>query len=221
LGETEFKVKENARMYGYHEEDYFEVDENFDFNTGINKLLDQEVEKRLAVKVKDYETAIERHEKSQQTISQLRNELHELKLNLSGAEKTFKKVGYDDALRDVLGGFKLGDEVWFIRNTYVREDCPCCFGDREVIAEIKGEEVKVKCPKCNGYGNKSKTKKSVEKGIVKEIHTKTWAEGRQFEGKMYIQPNSYRTHDSVEQRIGDVFKTEEECAAALKAKVEA
>ncbi|MEH7392588.1 hypothetical protein [Bacillus sp. JJ1474] len=202
---------------GYWEpdEDYFEVDENFEFNIGINKLLDQEVEKRLAERVKNYQEAIDRDERSQKTISDLRNDMHKLQLNLGVAEKTFKKEGADETLRELLGGFKLGDEVWFIKKTYVREDCPVCLGDKEVIAEIKGEEVKIKCPECAGYGYESKTTESVEKGTVIEIKMHIWANGNKIEVKMYIKPTSYRSSDSVERRLGGFFKTKEECEAAL------
>lgn len=202
-------------MCGYEPEEYFEVDENFEFNTGINKLLDQEVEKRLSERVKDYEKAIERDEKSQKTISDLKNEIYKLNMELSSAERKFKKAGYDDALRELLGGFKIGDNVWFIKNTYSHENCPLCLGDKKVIAEIKVEELEITCPKCNGYGHMSKTTQSIEKGIIKEIEIHTWANGKKFEERMYIEPISYRASDSVEKRIGSFFKTKEDCEISL------
>ncbi|MDQ0268902.1 hypothetical protein [Cytobacillus purgationiresistens] len=203
-------------MYEYEQEDYFEIDENFEFNTGINKLLDEEVEKRLAERVKNYQEAIDRDKKSQKTISDLRSDMHKLQLNLGAAEKTFKKEGADDTLRELLGGFKLGDEVWFVRRRYNRVQCDTCLGDGKVIAEFKGEEMKVQCPKCNGYGHNSDITKSVEKGIIKEIEMHTWANGKKFEVKMYIDPTTYKPGDTVSARTGEFFKTEEECEATLK-----
>lgn len=203
-------------MSRYEEDyDYFGVDENFDFNTGINKLLDQEVEKRLAERVKDYHRAIEREEKSQKTISDLRNENHKMQLELKGAEKTFKKEGSDEAKREMLGGFKLGDEVWFIKRNYFRENCPTCLGDRKVIVELKGEEVKIYCPTCKGYGHKDKNNETVESGIVKEINIHTWAGGL-VQTEMYIEPKSYRSNDTVNVRLGNFFKTKEEGENKLK-----
>ncbi|MEX3713378.1 hypothetical protein ABFV99_13320 [Cytobacillus horneckiae] len=77
-------------MYEHEMDDYF-VDENFEFNTSINKILDQEVEKRLGERIENYQEAIDRDKRSQKTISDLRNEMHKIRLDFDAAEKTFKK----------------------------------------------------------------------------------------------------------------------------------
>ncbi|WP_257146946.1 hypothetical protein [Bacillus cereus] len=193
------------------EENYIEMDPNFQFNTVINQLLDQEVEKRVSEKVKDYEQAKERDASSQKTISDLRNQMHKLQMELKGAENTFKKEGADQAKREMLGGFKLGDEVWFVRSQYNPEKCSVCSGDRKLVVEIQGKERQVKCPECNGFGSRSKLIKSAEKGLVKEIDIHTWAQGKQLSVKMYIEPTSYRASSSVQAHLGGFFKTKEEC----------
>ncbi len=201
----------------YHEfeSDYFEIDENFNFNKGINQLLDQEVEKRLLEKVKDYEQAKERDASSQKTISDLRNQMHKLQMELKGAENTFKKEGADQAKREMLGGFELGDEAWFVRSQHNSEKCSICSGDKNVVVEIQGEERKIKCPECNGFGFRSKLIKSAEKGLVKEIDIHTWAQGKQLSVRMYIEPTSYRASSSVQAHLGGFFKTKEECQEKL------
>lgn len=201
--------------YWETEEDYFEVDENFEFNTGINKLLEGEVEKRLAERINGYESALERDKQSQDTIRDLKANIRELENQLSRSEKVFKSEGKDEALRELLGGFKLGDEVWFRKGNYVREDCHVCSGDKEVIAEINGKEVKINCPECKGYGANGKTVKSVEKGRIIEMDIHTWASGRKFEVGMYVDPTSYKNSDSVKLNKDNIFKTREECEKSL------
>ncbi|AFQ30396.1 hypothetical protein BK764_14165 [Bacillus thuringiensis serovar israelensis] len=197
------------------EENYFEMDPNFQFNTAINELLNQEVEKRVSEKVKDYEQAKERDASSQKTISDLRNQMHKLQMELKGAENTFKKEGAGQAKREMLGGFKLGDEAWFVRSQYNSETCTVCSGDKKLVVEIQGEERKVKCPECNGFGCRSKLIKSAEKGLVKEIDIHTWAQGKQLSVKMYIEPTSYRASSNVQAHLGGFFKTKEECEKEL------
>jgi hypothetical protein len=201
--------------YWEPEEDYFEVDENFEFNTGINKLLEGEVEKRLAERVEGYEMALERDKKSQQEIRDLKSDIRELENQLSRSEKSFKSEGKDEALRELLGGFKLGDEVWFVKSHYKREECSVCSGDKKVIVEFKGEEMKVDCPGCKGYGSNGNTTKSVERGFIKEIEIHTWASGKQFNLSMYVDPTSYRSNDSMNLRKDNIFRTKEECEASL------
>ncbi|WP_232357419.1 hypothetical protein [Bacillus tropicus] len=204
----------NMECHGF-EENYFGVDENFNFNIGINNLLEQEVEKRLLNRVSDYEKTKERDEKSQKTISDLRNQMHKLQMELKNAENTFKKEGEDQAKREMLGGFKLGDEVWFVRSQYNSETCLVCSGDKKVVVQIQGEERKIKCPECNGFGCRRKLIKSAEKGLVKEIDIHTWAQGKQLSVKMYIEPTSYRASSSVQAHLGGFFKTKEECQEKL------
>ncbi|MDA1616242.1 hypothetical protein PDK03_06495 [Bacillus cereus group sp. TH204-1LC] len=210
VGITQTEREMNMECHGF-EENYFGVDKNFNFNIGINNLLEREVEKRLLNRIDDYENAKERDEKSQKTISDLRNQMYKLQTELKNAEHTFKKEGSDQAKREMLGGFKLGDEVWFVRSQYNPETCSVCSGDRKLVVEIQGKERKVKCPECNGFGSKSKLIKSAEKGLVKEIDIHTWAQGKQLSVKMYIEPTSYRASSSVQAHLGGFFKTKEEC----------
>lgn len=202
-------------MYEYGE-DYFDLDENFEFNTMINKVIDHEVEKRLAEKIKNYQEALERDNNSQKVIRDLKREVVELKKVLHDAEKKFKKVGADETLRRLLGGFKLGDEVWFLKSVYERKKCQTCLGDGELIVDFKGEKMKVKCPNCSSLGTISHTKKVVEEGVVSEIKIHTWADGRKCEVEMYLKPTSYKTSDILRVRNGEFFKTKEECEEALK-----
>ncbi|MEX3713377.1 hypothetical protein ABFV99_13315 [Cytobacillus horneckiae] len=103
-----------------------------------------------------------------------------------------------------------------MKGHYNRDKCPTCLGDKKIITEYKCEEMKVNCPKCNGYGYISAYTNSVEKGRIHEIKMHTWAEGRQFTVEMYVEPTSYRASDSVNVRNGEIFKTKEECETALK-----
>ncbi|MGF9909541.1 hypothetical protein [Brevibacillus porteri] len=206
-------------MYRYEEEDrgYFEVDENFDFNTGINKLLDQEVEKRLAAKLSNYETVMQQQTELEEKLRKQNQTVFELQKELKDAEKMFVKQGTDQTKRELLGGFMLGDKVWFVKKNYTRTPCKTCAGDGnvEVTSAVVGGTFRVNCPTCRGYGTESHCDYIVAHGKLTEIHFKTWANGKCFEGKFYIEPTSYHSNDSVQTNHSQLFHSEEECQQAI------
>lgn len=191
----------------FEHEDYFELDKNFEFNTGINQILDNEVEKRVLAKIQDYNHVMERSKESEKKIGELRNQYRKLETELKDAEKTYFKQGEDKALREMLGGFKLGDEVWFVKKKYLSVTCTTCSGDRKVSATFDNKILKVDCPKCKGHGSTGKYEYNAETGKIKEITIHTWAEGRQKEVTIYIKPV---IGDPVETREFP-FATKEEC----------
>ena len=126
-------------------------------------------------------------------------------------KKAIEKEIVDETLRSLLGGFKLGDEVWFIKTDYTKEKCQMCIEKGELIVDLNGEEIKVECPKCDGLGFINKKNRTVEKGEVNEIRTHTWANGEHFKAEMYIKPTSYNSLNSIHKSFDRLFKTKEEC----------
>ncbi|TPG93533.1 hypothetical protein EEL32_00310 (plasmid) [Brevibacillus laterosporus] len=187
------------------------------FNTDMNKFLDQEVEKRLEAKIKGYYAALEREKEATQKQYEQERTIRESGRQLKEAEKTFVKQGADQTKRELMGGFKLGDKVWFIRKEYNPVPCETCSGKRklEVRAIAVLEPFKADCPICQGRGNKPSYEYSVEQGIIREIKIHTWAKEKRFEGTFYIEPTSYRTIDSVSSEHSDLFHTEGECRKAI------
>ncbi|RFB34956.1 hypothetical protein [Brevibacillus sp. VP] len=132
-------------------------------------------------------------------------------------EKTFTKQGADQTKRELMGGFKLGDKVWFVRRECKPIPCDMCSGKGELRAKAieVPESFKINCPNCKGYGEKSNYEYSVAQGIIREIKIHTWAWEKCFESTFYIEPTSYRANDSVESKHSKIFHTEEECQKAI------
>ena len=191
-----------------------EVDENFDFNTGINKLLDLEVEKRLEEKIEDYNVALEREKNVTDEMYDLKRQVRSLLTKLDEAEKIFVKKGADEAKREMLGGYKLGDEIYYVHTEVSHTSCEICEEKGDVHALFDGQLLKAKCPKCS-YGRIRNEERSVAKGRLKEIKIHTWAEERCLEVDFYIQPDD-RKRDSFSFRSFDkIFRTKDECEKVL------
>ncbi|MED1665669.1 hypothetical protein [Brevibacillus laterosporus] len=196
---------------------YVYVDKHFDFNTDMNKLLDQEVEKRLEVKVNGYYAALEQEKEATQKQYEQETTIRELERQLREAKKTFVKQGADQTKRELMGGFKLGDEVWFVRREHKYIPCEMCSGKGKLKAKAieVPEPFKINCLNCKGYGEKSNYEYSVAQGIICEIKIHTWAREQCFESTFYIEPTSYRANDSVQREHSKIFHTEEECQKAI------
>ncbi|NRQ51961.1 hypothetical protein [Brevibacillus sp. HD1.4A] len=195
----------------------FEVDENFDFNFSMNELLNQEVEKRLEAKISGYHSAMEREKMAVQKQYEQERTIRELERKLKEAETTFFKQGADQTKRELMGGFKLGDKVWFIGKKYKTMHCKTCSGKGklEVRAIAVAEPFQANCPDCQGRAQKSNYEYSVEQGNICEIKVHTWAKEKCFEGTFYIEPTTYKANNSVECKYSSLFHTEEECQQAI------
>lgn len=205
-------------MNPYYEEQYERKEEEFEFNGIVNELLNKEVEKRVGEKIKGYEYNMEQAEKHRVEISERRSEVRELQADLLVAEKKFAKQGEDNVMRKLLGGYKLGDKVWYLRSKSNQVECGTCAGGKEVEANVNGEMRQVKCPDCN-YGYHSVKEYSVASGTFSEMKVHTWAEGRKLEVNLYVQPEGNRNADSVKfWNYDDLYATEEECVVALEVK---
>ncbi|NRS20624.1 hypothetical protein HP398_29835 [Brevibacillus sp. HB1.4B] len=183
----------------------------------MNELLEQEVANRLAAKINNYDAVMKRHSELEEKLRNQNQRVHELQRDLADAEKTFVKQGADQTKRELLGGFMLGDKVWFVKKNYTRTPCETCAGDKkvEVTSVVVGGTFLVDCPTCRGYGSESHCDYSVAHGKLSEIHFTTWANGKCFEGKFYIEPTSYRSNDSVQTNHSQLFHSEEECQQAV------
>ena len=184
---------------------------NSTFTVLFKNLIESEVLKRLSEREIDYKKAIQKEIELRKKVSDLKSKICKIEKQSKKYEEKFRKEIEEETLRSLLGGFKLGDEVWFIKNNYTKEKCKLCIQQGEFIIDLNGEEIKVNCPKCDGLGFISKNIKTIEKGKVKEIKIQTRAEGRQFKAEMYIEPTSYKSSDSIQRSFDRLFKTKEEC----------
>src|SRR5699024_7012403 len=125
-----------------------DLDDNFNFNQSLNKLIEQEVEVRLNEKINHYNVAIQERKEIFEKKNSLQMEVSHLKSELDNAKTQFFKEGSDEAKREMLGGFKLDDKVWFINLDVTRIECTEC-KKGYIFLDYKGQEVKAECPNCS------------------------------------------------------------------------
>ena len=208
-------------MYNFEPEDYFEVDENFEFNTGINKLLEREVDKRLNERIDNYDHILEQNETLNSKIREMRSQISKLERELKEAEKTYLKQGSDDTKRQIFNGIKVGDKVWFAKGKYTYEKCNTCNGEKKLDVVLpNGDEVKINCPSCKGSGTFGKTTYHATEGKVTEIKYQVWNSERSSEMAFYVDYAG--NYDTMQLNVGrdGYFFTKEECEAYIKEKYE-
>ena len=208
-------------MYNYEPEDYFEVDENFEFNTGINKLLEREVDKRLSERIDNYDHILEQNETLNSTVRDLRSRINKLERELKDAEKIYIKQGSDDTKRQIFNGIKVGDKVWFAKGKWEHEKCNTCNGEKKIEVVLPNEDkMKINCPSCRGSGSVGKTTYHATEGVVTEIIYQVWNSERNSEMKFYIDYAG--SYDTMQINVGKegYFFTKEECETYIKEKYE-
>jgi uncharacterized Zn-finger protein len=140
------------KMYhDYEDDNRYEPSE---FETEINKLVQQEIENRISDTVSSLESYKNRYEKSQQELSKVRSELYTLKNN---SEKQLQQA-LKDKEREVFTGFTSGfaphDKIWFIESKRTETTCTHCNGKYKIKVDVLGKVKEVDCPHCS-YGKVS------------------------------------------------------------------
>ncbi|TQK41945.1 hypothetical protein FB479_11646 [Brevibacillus sp. AG162] len=192
----------------------FDMDENYGFNTQLNEMIDQEVEKRLEAKVNGYHATLEREKRVVQVQHDQQKKIREIEQQLKDAEKTFFKQGADQTKRELMGGFKPGDKVWFAKEDWTISICDTCQGkgSLEVMSVALPEPLTVTCPNCRGSRSKKENTFISEQGTICEIKIHMRAQGRCFESTFYIEPVGFRSNiDPWKRNHTEIFHTEEEC----------
>jgi len=125
------------------------------------------------------------------------------------------RIAKIDALADMFGGFGLGRNAWYIHTDAIRHECASCAGTRRVTAYLNDDEIEVECPTCKGYGATS-TYESHPK--CKEVTYVLYEHGqRRTDGASVriVLGNLDRRFE-----LTHLYETEEECQAAIDAKVD-
>lgn len=184
------------------------LDDNFNFNQSLNKLIEQEVEVRLNEKINHYSVAMQERKELLEKKNSLQAEVNHLQSELDNAKTQFFKEGSDEAEREMLGGFKLDDKVWFINLDITRMECTEC-NKGYIFLDFKGQEVKAECPKCS-HGRIRHEKRCVTDGRIEEIEIHTWNHGKQLDTTIYVEPLSIRKADSsLRFNISQLFGSRE------------
>lgn len=199
-------------MY-FDEEDYRPVDPNNDFNQALNDLIHTEIEERLRQRVADYDRMHRDYTKQNKELTEARKEVRNLARQLEETKDISFNTGINFGLRKAFGGYKIGDDVYFVRSQYQSKNCPACDKQKKVEVEFNGVKTMVRCPECDGYGTKSSTIREVVLGQICEVKSTIWNRGNSEEVKLSAKVP--RISDSFSLTPERAFKKHEEAASYL------
>lgn len=183
------------------------------FQDELNTFIEEEIQKRVKEKIEDFDDVISNYKKSQLRLSELNSEVNHLKIDLKTSREKALKEGLDQAQREILGGFKVDDKVWFVHRNSTWVDCGTCVGKSKVKVKFENRDIEVKCPDCSS-GRNHKYSPIIKQGVITEIHYQVWFHGEQVKRKFYVD---FRGNSSAEfHNTENMFRTEEECEAYLK-----
>lgn len=147
-------------MFDYDYDDYFvessefeeivsEAEENIKslFNERVKSIIDGVKEKEKKLKV--LESQIRQSEAKK---SRIENDLKEAEEKAKKIDCNMPQKYIDKFVSEATKGFVPGDTAWRVSTDYEMKECPFCNGKRRLITNVKGREIEVNCPECQGSG---------------------------------------------------------------------
>lgn len=176
-------------------EDYYEEELEYEFVDKLNKQILEYVNDNIKAKLKDYEKVKQENKDMIGTFKRLKAEKQQAVWEL----EKLKERNFDN----IVNGIKGSDRVWRVQVKTEKENCDKCNGSKVISVTHEGENLEIKCTKCEGRGQRTLvTYQPLEFGI-KNIQVITEG-GNKFE--VFI-----RDHYSDSHKLNKVFKTKEEC----------
>ena len=176
----------------------------------MQKIITKEVDGRTKGLREMYRLLEERSKLENDKMRELKKQIREVGLMKESEIKEAYKQAELDVQHQITGGYHIGQILWQSDQKSKREKCTICDGKQKVEAVFRDTIIKIKCPKCDGYG-----------------HVITyWYEPKEMEivyitfqkNKMVLSNSSYvnstvhtDNDDSVPAK--DAFITKEECEA--------
>lgn len=207
-------------------EDYEEL---FSNATGANEIIAQAKAALVALLTDEVKEIIYEAGNKKDELDKLNQELRNVEWQIWHKKKEYKatlerceqaetrdipRKYIDKFVRDATGYFAPGDTVWYLAIKSKRIPCDMCNGKSDVLANIGTDLVKIRCPACSGYGEKSITEKVVEQRRVSSVHLELcFSPDRVNYWHTYCV---YLDRDEYSSDVKRMFKTEEEALAALK-----
>ena len=119
-------------------------------------------------------------EKLKQEINWNERRVHETEMELQEAKKKaehFEKhempAKYIQAfVRDATGFYAPGDKVFYVNDTYTRNECPFCKGTARINVQYNGETLSVADPHCKGNGYIAETHYGVIETEITGVYLK-------------------------------------------------
>ena len=196
----------------YYEEE-FHCEPPSEFETRINKLIQEEVSVRMGDAAIDLEQLKKQAVEQKEIIKTLRTEISNLnRLKKSELEQALKEKELE-IKRDFGHGFAVNDEVYFVGSKSTHVKCDKCEGRGKVNVEILGKETTVNCPHCKSgkisnffYEPKKDRIEAIEFYVTRKSYNNKTCTGT-INAEIYLaQSEFFKTPKFI-------YKTLEECQA--------
>lgn len=161
-------------------------------------------------------------EKLKQEINWNKCRVHETEMELREAQKKAEHFEKHDMpakyiqafVRDATGFYAPGDKVFYVNDTYTRNECPFCKGTARINVQYNGETLSVADPHCKGNGYIAETHYEVIETEISGVYLKLCFEkhraGYWNTDSVFIPGREY----SIKPE--HIFRTREEAEARAK-----
>lgn len=206
---------------------YFDDYEAFIEPSEADAVIDEAVEKIKGLVIAAAKSTLAEAAEAQEKLDGLNHEIYSKGVELNQLEGELEKIKADTEqvtrdmpkkyikafVREATGFLAPGDTVWTLRG----ENKPCerCHGEKKIpVRDLEGNELRVSCPVCNGYGTKYHSKSKVEKKQVREVHLRlSFGENRV---NYWNTDCIYLDKDDGATPVKNIFLTEEEAIKAME-----
>lgn len=166
---------------------FYEYEEYLSEPSEVDKIIEEMKDKLHGLITDEAKDMMEGYKQMDEEFIELKREVTRKKMELERLEKEIKdmqtkyeqarvmdipKKYMDRIVRHYTGDFAPGDKVFITDSRTKRIECDKCKGEKEIRANIDGEEITIKCIKCDGYGTVSHTTKIIEERTIDSVYLK-------------------------------------------------
>ena len=210
----EMNLHDYEEYFGYMPEADAIIEEA---KTKLIDLLSSEVKTKLQESIKQAEMLDELKRKcgeAEARLSRINRKIEEAEKQLEKSELyDMPKKYVARFVKNAIGDFTVGDNVYTFGYVREYEDCPVCKGVGEFDTIVSDEKIKMKCSYCNGVGKRYVDKRTIERARISTIHLKLcFHEDRT---SFWSSDNIYLDRKQYATPLKNIFATKEEAEKAL------
>lgn len=181
-------------------------------------LLSETVKQNLDSVIKESKRYDELHNKclsEEARLARIKNSILEAEKKLEEYELYEMPLKYAKRfVKNAIGDFTIGDEVYTFGYVRKEELCPMCKGNGKIEAIIGEEKSEIKCPKCGGTKRIVLDTKVIKKAKVSDVYLRLCF--HKDRTSYWNTDNIFLDNSNYATSINNIFATLEEAEKALK-----
>lgn len=181
-------------------------------------LLLNEVKQNLDSVIKESKRYDELHNKccrEEARLARTENSILEAEKRLEQSELYDMPLKYAKRfVKNVIGDFTIGDEVYTFGYERKEELCPMCKGKGTIEAIVADEKSEIECPKCRNRKRITVDNKIIKKAKVSNVYLKLCFHSNRTE--YWSRECIFLDNNQCATNINHIFATYEEAEKALK-----